>query len=132
VHLSLAEIVDALGGDLVGAPSMFIEGLAPLESAQACHIAFLSNSKYQSQLRSTQAGCVIVSPAMKEHASPDLSLIVTNNPYLYFARLTQLWKRKFRSPRFPGVHPSAVVDASAEVDPTASIGPLCVVERAPG
>jgi UDP-3-O-[3-hydroxymyristoyl] glucosamine N-acyltransferase len=48
---------------------------------------------------------------------------------LYFARLTQLWKRGRDAYRAPGIHPSAVVDAQAVVHPTASVGPLCVVER---
>ncbi len=55
--------------------------------------------------------------------------IVTAQPYLYFAKLTQMWKRG-RDPQFqPVVHPSAIIDASAVIHPSASIGPLCVVER---
>ena len=129
MQLSLAEIVDTLGGDFTGDRNLSVRGLAPLESAQAADIAFLSNPKYQSQLLTTQAGCVIVSPAMQAQAPAGLNLIVTANPYLYYARLTQLWRRKLRPSVAAGVHPSAVVDPAAEVDPTASIGPLCVVER---
>ena len=55
--------------------------------------------------------------------------IVTTDPYLYYARLTQWWKSQTRPLAVPGIHPSAVVDSQAHVDPTASIGPLCVVER---
>ncbi len=55
--------------------------------------------------------------------------IVTEQPYLYFARVTQLWRRAHRLPSGPRIHPAAIIDPEAEVDPTASIGPLCVVER---
>jgi hypothetical protein len=57
---------------------------------------------------------------------------------LDFARLTQLWRAKLRSQRaensatLPQIHPSAVVDAEATVDPSARIGALCVVERGLG
>ncbi len=129
MQLSLADIVDALGGDLTGDRALPVKGLAPLESAQAADIAFLSNPKYQSQLKATQAGCVIVAPAMQAYAPVGLNLIVTPNPYLYYARLTQLWRSRVRPAAVVGVHPSAVVDVTAEVDPTATIGPLCVVER---
>ena len=129
MHLTLAEIVAALGGDLIGLPSLSVQGIASLELAQSQHIAFLSNPRYQAQLLSTKAACVIVSPAMQAFAPSGLPLIVVADPYLYYARLTQLW-RKLSQPASPGgVHPSAVVDKQAWVDPTASIGPLCVVER---
>jgi len=129
MHLTLAFIVEALGGTLIGHPSIEIQGLAPLESAQIEHISFLSNPRYQAQLRSTRAACVIVSAAMQDAAPQGVALIVADNPYLYFARLTQLWRRHSGNAHAAVVHPSSVVDPTAVVDATASIGPLCVVER---
>jgi UDP-3-O-[3-hydroxymyristoyl] glucosamine N-acyltransferase len=55
--------------------------------------------------------------------------IVTDDPYLYYARLTQWWKRQAGFGELPGIHASAVVHTTAQVDATASIGPLCVVEE---
>jgi UDP-3-O-[3-hydroxymyristoyl] glucosamine N-acyltransferase len=127
--LTLEVIVDALGGELVGDPLLEIKGLAPLESAQSGQISFLSNPRYQAQLRTTQAACVIVSSAMQLATPAGVALIVAANPYLYYARLTQLWRARHQRGVVVGVHPSAVVDASAEVDASACIGPLCVVER---
>lgn len=129
MQLELASIVAALGGELCGDPSMVIAGLAPLESATPQQIGFLSNPRYQPQLLASQAGCVIVAPQMKEPALQRGACIVTDQPYLYFAKLTQLWKRGLNQKTPATVHPSAVVDALAVVHPSASIGPLCVVER---
>ena len=129
MQLTLAFIVESLGGELVGDPRLEIRGLAPLETAQPGNISFLSNPRYQSQLRTTQAGCVIVSAALQEAAPMGVALIVTANPYLYYARLTQLWRANQQRGAAAGVHPSAVVDALADVDATAYVGPLCVVER---
>jgi UDP-3-O-[3-hydroxymyristoyl] glucosamine N-acyltransferase len=129
MHLTLAFIVEALGGHLLGNPALEIQGLAPLESAQAHHISFLSNPRYQAQLRGTAAGCVIVSPALQAMAPAGVALIVADNPYLYYARLTQLWRQQQHRARLPGIHPSAVVDPSAHIDASAFVGPLCVVER---
>jgi len=129
MHLTLAFIVDALGGQLVGDPLLEIKGIAPLETAQSWHISFLSNPRYQSLLRTTLAGCVIVSAATQDAVPEGVSLIVAVNPYLYYARLTQLWRAQQTRGIAVGVHPSAVVDALAHVDVTAYVGPLCVVER---
>ncbi|MEJ7929605.1 UDP-3-O-(3-hydroxymyristoyl)glucosamine N-acyltransferase [Ramlibacter sp. AN1015] len=128
--LALGDIVAELGGELHGDPGLVIEALAPLESASAQQLSFLSNPRYQSQLASTQAGCVIVAPTQRAAAQARGAAIVAPDPYLYFARLTRLWKRKVLGAGFsPGIHPSAVVDPGAFVDPQARIGPLCVVER---
>jgi len=128
VTLRLGSIVDALGGQLLGRADLIIEGLAPLQSAGPGHISFLSHPKYQQQLASSQAGCVIVGPQFEALALARGACIVTEQPYLYFARLTQLWKKSLPTATKLGIHPSAVIDPSANIDPSASIGPLCVVE----
>lgn len=127
--LRLGAIVEALGGELQGDPALSIERLAPLATAQADALSFLSHSKYQKQLAASKAGCVIVSPAMRAAAAQRGAFIVTPDPYLYFARLTQLWKRSHAKPERARIHPSAVIDPDAQIDPTARIGALCVVER---
>ncbi len=129
MELNLASVVESLGGELHGDAALRITGIAPLDVATGADISFLSNPKYQQQLLGSQAGCVIVGPAMKDAALARGTCIVAEQPYLYFAKLTQWWKRRRDHAVAVGVHPSAVVDASAEVHPSASIGPLCVVER---
>ncbi len=127
--LLLGDIVQALGGSLIGSPQTVIKNLAPLETAGPSDLSFLSHPKYQSQLLQTQAACVIVSPQFQEAATSRGACIVTDNPYLYFARLTQFWKQQTAPKPFARIHPSAVVDPEAWVADSAIIGPLCVVER---
>jgi UDP-3-O-[3-hydroxymyristoyl] glucosamine N-acyltransferase len=129
VALSLGQITDGLGGRLIGDPQRLIQRLAPLDTAQADELSFLSNPKYQSKLATTHAGCVIVSPAVAEASVVNTALIVADNPYHYFARLTQLWRQHTREYGDPLVHSSAVIHHEAMVDASARIGPLCVVER---
>ena len=125
----LGSIVEALGGELRGDPERIIEGLAPLESATQSQLSFLSNPKYQQQLAASRAACVIVAPAMRDAALARGDCIVAEQPYLYFARVTQLWKKAHATQSGPAIHPSAVVHPDAVVDPTARIGALCVVEQ---
>ena len=127
--VTLAQIVANLGGELHGAAFTEVDAIAPLERAGARDIAFLSGARYQHLLQNSRAACVIVGTAMQETARARGACIVTSDPYLYYARLTQWWVQCDRPTRQRGIHPSAVVDASARVDPSAVIGPLCVVER---
>jgi UDP-3-O-[3-hydroxymyristoyl] glucosamine N-acyltransferase len=130
VQLRLGDLVDALGGHLHGPREATIDGLAPLETASPSQLSFLSNPRYQQQMAASRAACVIVGPAMRDAAVARGAAIVSDDPYLYFARVTQLWKaRGQHGGASPAIHPSAVVDAGAFVDPSARIGPLCVIER---
>lgn len=129
MSLKLGSIVDLLGGDLHGDADLIIEGLAPLESAGPQQLSFLSHPKYQGQLPGSKAACVIVSPAMREIAVLRGACIVVDQPYLYFARLTQLWKKSVLRSDQPYIHPSAVIDPQALIHPKARIGALCVIER---
>jgi UDP-3-O-[3-hydroxymyristoyl] glucosamine N-acyltransferase len=129
VSLTLGSVLEALGGELHGDASLLIEGLAPLEAASASQLSFLSHPKYAQQLAASKAGAVIVGPGMREPAILRGACIVTEQPYLYFARVTQLWKKHIPQTLRPKVHPSAVIDPEAWVHPTALIGALCVVER---
>ena len=129
MSLKLGSIVDLLGGDLHGDADLIIEGLAPLELASPQQLSFLSHPKYQSQLPGSKAACVIVSPAMRDLAVQRGACIVVDQPYLYFARLTQLWKKSALRADQAQIHPSAVIDPQALIHPTARIGALCVIER---
>jgi UDP-3-O-[3-hydroxymyristoyl] glucosamine N-acyltransferase len=129
VSVTLGSIVTVLGGQLHGDPGMCLSGLAPLETANPSELSFLSHPKYQSQLLTSQAGCVIVAPAMASVAVSRGACIVVEQPYLYFAKVTQLWKRSLPQVSKPLVHPTAVVDPLAIVDETVRIGAFCVVER---
>jgi UDP-3-O-[3-hydroxymyristoyl] glucosamine N-acyltransferase len=128
VSVTLGALVAALGGELLGDASLLIEHIGPLDTDKPAAISFLSNPKYRAQLASTGAACVIVSPAVRDEAVARGAAIVTDDPYLYFARLTQWWAQRVRPRPAPGVHPSAVVDATAVLGQGVSIGPLAVIE----
>lgn len=120
----LADLVGRLGGELIGDPELPISGIAPLDSAAAMHITFLANPKLRAQAAQSAAGALILSAA--DHAQLTQyggARILSDNPYAYYARAAQYFLARDSEPRPPGIHPSAVIDASAEVSPLAWIGP---------
>ena len=126
--VALTELIAALGGDLLGGSDVRIARIAPLDEADAQSISFLANPRYQAQLATTAAGCVIVAPALADAAAARGAAIVTPDPYLYFARLTQWWAARTSPQAVPGVHPSAVVSPDATLGQGVEIGPLAVIE----
>jgi UDP-3-O-[3-hydroxymyristoyl] glucosamine N-acyltransferase len=123
----LSEVVAALGGQLLGDATLRIARLAPLESADAHSLSFLANPRYAPRLASTLAACVIVAPAQQDAALARGAAIVTADPYLYYARLTQWWAARVRQAPVVGVHPSAVIESGARIDASAAVGALAYV-----
>lgn len=117
VTLSLAEIQAALGGELVGDGAVTLGGIAPLGDAKAGQISFLSQRKYAPLLATTQASALILPMEAAGHFPRPH--ILTANPYLYFARVSQLLN-PIRIPD-PPIHPTAVIS------PTAKIGRHAVI-----
>jgi len=118
----LADIVARLGGEVVGDPGTEISRIAPLDTAGPGELSFLANAKYRHQLATTRAGAVILAPPVEAGLA---AAILTPQPYLYFARASQLLNPM--PPALPGVHASAVVEG--DVAAGASIGPNCWVGR---
>lgn len=108
---SLQEIVSILGGLLVDSGDTKVSRVASIANAQQGHIAFLRESKYRSQLASTKASAIILSPENQQLTQ--LPRIVTDNPYAYFARVSELLNPVEVNGK--GIHQTAVVDASAQV-----------------
>ena len=100
-------------------------GVAPLQTAGPQEISFLDNRRYSSLLKSTQAGAVIIRPELADRLPPDTVGLLTPEPYAAWARVAALFYPP--EPLNPGIHPTAVVDASARVADSAEIGPLAVI-----
>ena len=126
--VALGEIARQLGGELIGDEATFIEHIGALDGATPSTITFFSNPRLRAQLDASRAGCVIVGPSAREAGAARGAVIVTPDPYLYYARLTQWWAARHRPALQPGVHASALVDPTAQVSVGALIGPFVVIE----
>jgi len=123
MELTLAEICARLGGRVAGDPGVLIRQVASLEGAGNGHIAFLAHPRYRSRLAATRASAVVIAPGAESLTA--LPRIVCENPYAYFARVSQLFNPL--TTQAPGVHPAAVVAPSARLGAGVSIGAGCVI-----
>ncbi|MEO7400903.1 MAG: UDP-3-O-(3-hydroxymyristoyl)glucosamine N-acyltransferase [Polaromonas sp.] len=129
--LRLAEIVQALSGsapaELVGNPELEIDRLSTLEASGSRDLTFLSHPKYLGKLSQSAAACVVVAPSVREAAIRRGPCIVADDPYYYFALITQLWKRHHFPPAPPRIHPAAFVDPASRLEPDVSIGAFACI-----
>jgi UDP-3-O-[3-hydroxymyristoyl] glucosamine N-acyltransferase len=123
VIYTLGEVAGRVGARLLGDPETEIHGVGTLTGAGDGQITFLTNSRYRRHLKETGASAVILSESDAQY-SP-VAALVADNPHLTYARVAALFSPK--PDAVEGVHPTAVVDDTAEIAAGASIGAHAVV-----
>ncbi len=118
-----AELATRFGCELKGDPDAPISGVGTLAAAGPGELSFFANRRYREALKATRAGVVV----LDENDLPDcpVTALIASNPYAVYARAAA-WLHPRPAPT-PGVHPAAVVAASATIDPAAEIGPSAVI-----
>jgi len=121
--LRLAELAVRFGCELQGDPDALVERVAPLQEASPGSLAFLANPRYRRFLADTRATAVVLDAGSA--AECPVAALISRNPYATYARIAQLLHP---APHFEGGrHPSAVIEAGAQVDASAYVGALAHV-----
>jgi len=125
INLTIKDVADYVDGELVGDATVLISGLNSLNEAKSGDLSFLSDKTFTRQFYSTKASAVIV---RKDVVSADHNLIRVVDPDTAFNTVV---KKIMPSPRHPdpGIHSTAVIHETAEIDDSVSIGPYCVIEE---
>lgn len=120
--MRVSEIAAFLGAEWTGAGDAEIARAAPLESASADEIAFVGNPKAARNAATSGAGCLLVS---LDFPASERTVIRAADPRAAFARVIALLHPDRHSPR--GVHPTAIVDPSAELAEDVAVGPYSTI-----
>ncbi len=121
--MKLSAIAAALGAELRG-PDAEIDGVASTATATPDSLLFAEDAQSLAAALASKGAAVIVAPKLAPE-SCDKPLIVAAQPRLAFARAARLLKPAEAE---GGIHPAAVIDASAKLGADVSIGPCAVVE----
>ena len=130
--LKLVTLFDSLAAQfptakLIGRSDLLIETLSPLENASPQALSFLSHPKYSQKLAQSKAACIVVGPLAESAAALRGTYIVVDDPYFYFARITQVWKQHHSERRAASIHPSAFIDPSSFLAPGVSVGAFACI-----
>jgi UDP-3-O-[3-hydroxymyristoyl] glucosamine N-acyltransferase len=108
---TLGELAEYVGGRICGDPKVIIRSASTLGRADKGDISFLTNRKYEKQLRTTKASAVIVG---KETPSASVPLLIADDPYYAFMQIMVLL-HGHRKHKKTGVSPKASISDSAKV-----------------
>ncbi len=120
--MKLADLAERLGAELHGDGSLEISEVRGIEDAGPHALTFVANPRYAALARTTRAGAVLVTPEFPDIAAATLRL---QNPYYAFSQALGFF---YQPPLYkPGIHPTAVIDDSAEIGEEAHIGAYVVI-----
>lgn len=123
----LAKLAELTSSDLVGDPLHAISDVADLESATSEDASFYANSRYQRLLERSAAGVICVDRNVS--LVPGRNYLISDTPSETFQKLIDLFHpQPAYASGFMGIHPSAVIHESAQLEKEISIGPHAVVD----
>ncbi|MBA4120068.1 MAG: UDP-3-O-(3-hydroxymyristoyl)glucosamine N-acyltransferase [Isosphaera sp.] len=126
--LSAGEIAQLIGARLVGPEGVRISGFDTIEAAGPESLTFIRSEQYARAWATSRAAAAVVREGLEVpgHDPAVRALLFVTDPDL--AMITLQERTAGAEPRpEPGVHPTAIMDPSAELGQGVSVGPFCQV-----
>ena len=122
MELTVETVARHLNGEVIGTRLLVLKGFAPATAARLGELTFAENASFFDKAEHSEASAILVDQDFK---SAGKTLIRVVSSRIAFAQALPLF---FPEPAVPpGIHPTAVIAASATVPASAHVGPLCVV-----
>ena len=114
----LSEISTKLGARLLGRSDVEITGVNTIQDAAENEICFLTSAKHAKKLAVCRAGAVLVSSSLDDCPIPQ---VVADNVDVALIEVLKLFAPQLTPQQ--GIHPTAVVESTARLDETVTVGP---------
>lgn len=117
-----AQIAQELNGEVIGDSQVMLSGFAPADKAKPGDLTFAENEAYFLRADQSAASAILVAGPFQSASKTVIRVI---NARIAFAQAIPLF---FPEPSWPpGIHATAIVASTAQIDATAHIGPYCVI-----
>ena len=123
---SLKELAALTESKLFGDEEHLIDGVNTLKGATTTEASFLSNRKYLSLLKKSQAGLICIDE--KISFIKGKNYLVSKDPSLTFQKLIHLFSPKIPLSSFTKIHPSASIHPTAKLGDDLQIAPFVVID----
>lgn len=111
-----------------GSTTATVRSIAALAAARPGELSFLGNPKYKTEVAATAASLVLLPPDYAGEPAADQQFLFVEKPSVALARICARIEQLLWPKPVPGIHPTAVIAADAQVAASATVGPFCVIE----
>lgn len=120
-------IAEMVGGELIGPGDLTINALAEIDTAKAGELTFIGTGQYAHKWAGSAASAALIDRGIELEPGEGKALIIVGNADLAMATVLQAYAPPVPVPP-KGVHPSALVAATATIGKNCRIGPNCVIK----
>ena len=136
MEFSAGQIAALLGGKLIGNANAMVSDVAPIEQAQARHLAFITDEKYLPYLEKSQAGAVLVTASLVKLDDPKIArfedstqaVILVENARGAMGQLLQLVSKAL-NPRKQGIEQPCVISEGVTIPEDAYVGAFAYIGK---
>ena len=122
MEITLRQIADMVGGEVIGDDQVVITGINSLDKAAPGEISFFIDPRYKDSVKKTKASALLVPRRTDLFEGPQL---VHPNPGVAIARGVSAFAPPV--PRFPGISEEAAIHESSKIGENVSIYPLVYI-----
>ncbi|MDG2095012.1 MAG: UDP-3-O-(3-hydroxymyristoyl)glucosamine N-acyltransferase [Phycisphaerales bacterium] len=121
---TVADIAAFLGQSFDGCGDLVINGLNSLDAAASDDLTFIHAEKWSRDWKDAGAGAALVTRGIEVsgHDPSSRALIVVDDAEIAMLHVLESFSKSAQKPRVPGVHPTAIVDESADIGTDVHIG----------
>lgn len=123
--MKASAIAQAVEGRFEGETDPDLTGAAPLDHAAPTDLTLLASPRYAADADATTAGAILVSEDLSGRLREGVARIVVKDPHAALATVLPLLYPA--SPREPGIHPTAVLEAGVSLGRNVTIGAHAVI-----
>lgn len=124
MKLTVAQLAERIGAELIGDGSGQITAVGAIESAGESDITFISNDKHIAQLKKSHAGAVITGKGIEGLAAPQL---IVRNVDVALIETLKIFAPKLKAAT-EGIDPTAKVGQNVKIGKGVSIGAGTVID----
>ncbi len=130
IQKTCSEIAQLIDGELIGDGNAIISGLNRIEFAGRGDLTFYNDIKFAEFFNNSNASCIIIPDKLfnELETNPNTVYIKVDNPYKKFIAILNKISEENQSVNY-GIHPTAIIDSSAEISEKSYIGPYCVIGK---
>ena len=132
MEFSAQQIAGLLGGKLIGNANAMVSDVAPIEKAEARHLAFITEEKYLTYLETSHAGVILVSKGLVDEwisgLAEDQAVILVENARGAMGQLLGLVSKAMH-PAKKGVEQPCFVSEGVSVPEDAYIGGFAYIGK---
>ena len=133
MEFSAQQIAAVLGGKLIGNANAMVSDVAPIESAEAKHLSFITDEKYLPMLETTHAGVVLVTKSLLDNNQSPITnhqstIVLVENARGAMGQLLQMVS-KAMFPAKRGIEQPSFVSEGVAVPDDAYVGAFAYIGK---